>query len=478
MKAIKITGGVSTLALFLALAGCGGGGGDAPVTQDAPPLKGGTTFNQTLEATDNTSQAHPLPGQPNIWDLDLDFSLWDGGDDQFDGALQLAVNGESFPSDQTYSELTFSGPYLSVADGVIVAAVADNLYENPQDPSAPENWSAWLGGIQDARLQQTIDLSESTGSIDLTWTDEVYLDSGIFDRGNDLNNLYYRVVIRDIAGNLLDEVYAVNRNRSVISKTPHSESIDQYAGQIIVISFEQRGSNLIGYAQIDAVSVVAGGAEQVVNGDFELKNLSGWTTNSPQEVQNVTSGVRTLAGLSVTRSFYTVPNRLWGRWVDVFENPSSDPITVDVTYTTNLGHDNGTDGFGTGMVAFTPGSSDKALSSWDNLAGAGDRDIGLVFGSGATVTPLRLPTAVVTADGDDEITVTYTITVPRLGRRALVNFVVMNGVDTGEKSAVRDIDRPVEIDVENMKILGRYGTDPQYREGMTQEQIESVVNFF
>jgi hypothetical protein len=53
----------------------------------------------------------------------------------------------------------------------------------------------------------------------------------------------------------------------------------------------------------------------------------------------------------------------------------------------------------------------------------------------------------------------------------------MNGIDTGEIPGVTASTRPGEIDAENIKILDRYGIDPQYQEGMTQEQIESVVNF-
>jgi hypothetical protein len=256
----------------------------------------------------------------------------------------------------------------------------------------------------------------------------------------------------------------------------HSADLSAYAGQIILLSFETRGTNLIGYATVDDVSLTSnGGANLLVNGDFETGDLSGWTTNAPQELQNVTSGVRTLGGLNVTRSFYTVPNRLWGRWVDVFENPGPNPVPISVTYTTDLGHDNGTPGAGTGMIAYTPGTT-GALSSWDNLAGDHDRDVGLVFGRAAEVL-FDAPSAVNLADGNDLIAVEYTITVPALGRRALVNFVVMNGIDTGEIPGVTASTRPGEIDAENIKILGGYGIDPQYQEGMTQEQIESVVNF-
>jgi len=480
MKATRITGCFAALILALTVTGCGGGGSSPEPTPEPTPtsLKGGTTFNQTLTAVDQLSIPHPFPGQPNIWDLDLDFSLGDGGDDQFDGGLQLAVNGNPFLADQTYDELTFSEPYLSAADGVKVAAVADGSYGTPLQGV----WSAWLGGIYDARLQQIVDLTGSGAPIDLCWSDDVRIDPGYFAQGNDP---YYRVVIRDISGTLLEIIYAepYPYPASFIRETNHTVPIDQYAGQEIVLSFEQRGSNLddlsqtiaVGYAQIDEVSISDNLGEVLVNGGFESGDLTGWTTNTPQELQNITSGSRTLANLRVTRSFFTVPNRLWGRWVDVFENPTVNPATVTVTYNTNLGHDNGDDGFGTGMIDYTPGTK-RALSSWDNLAGDRDRDLGLVFGSGASVL-FDDPSAVDLADGNDLITVTFNITVPALGRKSLVNFVVMNGIDTGEIPGASASTRPGEIDAENILIFEGYGIDPQYQEGMTREQIESVVNF-
>ncbi|ALC17644.1 hypothetical protein DSOUD_2916 [Desulfuromonas soudanensis] len=482
MKVYRILWSIAVLTLALTFAGCGGGGNDGVVPPPTSPIlgevvpdsNGVTAFNQTIEAMDLDFAIPPFPGQANYWDLGTDFSLGDGGDDQFDGALQLAIDGAPFPGNQLYSELAFLTPYLSTANGVKVAAVAES---SPDFPSLSGLYSAWLAGTSDSRLQRTIDLRNVSGTLILTWNDQVFADSG--DIADPSNVPYYQVVVRDAStGLVLDTplLYATSTTFNPSSAPNHTADLSAYAGQIIILSFETRGTNLIGYATVDDVSLTSnGGANLLVNGDFETGDLSGWTTNAPQELQNVTSGVRTLEGLNVTRSFYTVPNRLWGRWVDVFENPGVTPITVSVTYTTDLGHDNGTPGAGTGMIAYTPGTT-GALSSWDNLAGDRDRDLGLVFGRAEAVL-FDAPSAIGLADGDDLITVTYNLTVPALGRRALVNFVVMNGIDTGEISSVTASTRPVEIDAENMKILSGYGTDPQYQEGMTQEQIEAVVNF-
>jgi hypothetical protein len=472
---------IAVLTLALTFAGCGGGGNDGGVQPPTSPIlgevvpnsNGVTAFNQTIEALDSIYSFPLFPGQANYWDIDVDFSLGDGGDDQFDGALQLAVNGEVFPRNQLYSELTFLTPFLSTANGVKVAAV-DSL---PDFPSLSGTYSAWLAGTSDSRLQQTVDLTGISEPLTLTWNDEVFADSG--NIADSLNEPYYQVVVRNASTGAILATPLPKTTLTIfnpLSLPTHSADLSAYAGQIILLSFETRGTNLIGYATVDDVSLTRNdGANLLVNGDFETGDLSGWTTNVPQELQNVTSGTRTLGNLEVTRSFYTVPNRLWGRWVDVFQNPGSSPVTRTVTYTTDLGHDEGTPGAGTGMIAYTPGTT-GALSSWDNLAGQGDRDVGLVFGSGAAPV-FKSATGIDTASGNDLITVEYTITVPALGRRALVNFVVMNGIDTGELTGVTASTRPGEIDAENIKILGGYGTDPQYQEGMTQEQIESVVNF-
>src|SRR5439155_27158491 len=92
-----------------------------------------------------------------------------------------------------------------------------------------------------------------------------------------------------------------------------------------VLSFEQRSTcrrtpGQAGWAAIDSVSLKdnAGfGTERITNGTFETGDLTGWSTNIPRETQNMTSGSRDMGGnVRVTRSFYTQPSSLWGRFTD------------------------------------------------------------------------------------------------------------------------------------------------------------------
>jgi hypothetical protein len=200
--------------------------------------------------------------------------------------------------------------------------------------------------------------------------------------------------------------------------------------------------------------------------------------NNPVELQNMTSSPETIDGLDVTRSFYTVPNKLWGRWVDVFENQTAAAITATVEYDTNLGSDD------CGILYLTPGTGGQALTGWDGTAqetpavpdsSSNDRDFGFVFGTVDSVD-FTTATAIDACDGSDGITHSYTITVEPGQKAAIVNFIIMNGIDTGE-TATDATALATAIDTEAKAIVAHFWTDGQYRTGMTQEQIDVIVNF-
>jgi Fibronectin type III domain len=444
----------------------------------SPTVSPIASFVQNIASKDtDTSDPYNeiFPGSANIWMLDQDLSLLDGFDLQFNYALSMTVGATQFPVDQTYNELSYYTPLMGAADGVKVAAVSDGasmagslaLLSSPPTLPLAGIYSAFLNATSDSRLQQTLDLTSVTGTVLVTWKDAFSIEAGTLP-GSPGYNPSFSVVARNTDGTSCQVLFTItgeSSQASVQSKPLNSTC----TGKPIVLSFEEKSmTNAFSqtYVAIDSVSVKdnsGSGSERVANGDFETGDLTGWTTNAPAEVQNITSGARTVEGLTVKRSFYTVPNKLWGRWVDVFENNTAGSISKTVSYETSLGSD------GAGIIYYSSGANNKALTSWDTVGG---RDIGLVFGNAKSL-------AFTSDDGSGTvgsgiITVTYDITVPAGGRVALVNFVIMDGTNTG---LLGDLSaKATDIDTEAAKIVGNFWTDDQYRVGMTQEQIDAISN--
>ena len=424
-----------------------------------------TVISQFIPCTDTDGAV--APGMANIWDLASNFAMEDGGDDQFDAFLELIVGSAPFPSDQIQSELTYYTPVMGAADGAITVSVSSDTIKNYTTPISG-TYSAYLYPTGNSIMQQTIDLTAATGTVTLSFSimgasyggAHNWGASSYFTGGPDT----FRIVVRDTIGNELAGLYSVTNN---LASGTHTANLTTYVGQTIVLSFEHKGQN--SPIVIDDVTVTDGAStEFVTNGDFEAGSLAPWTANTAANViQNITSGTRTLEGLDVTRSFYTVPNKLWGRWVDVFSNSTGSDITKTITYATNLGSDT------YGIIYYTPGTSNKALTSWDGEAY--DRDIGWVFGNATTVT-FTSASALLTHDGSDNIYTTYDITVPAGGKVAIVNFLIMSGTDTGLTAA--DITaKATDIDTVGAAIVAHFRKDPQYRNGMTKAQINAIVNF-
>jgi hypothetical protein len=286
---------------------------------------------------------------------------------------------------------------------------------------------------------------------------------------------YLRVVVRNPVTMALLET--LNTQSSSTSGSFNAD-LSAYAGQTVSISFEI-SSNGYGPNLIDDVSLTDGAATQyIANGTFETGDLTGWTTNDPAELQNMTSGQESMSGLTVSRSFYTVPNKVWGRWVDVFKNETAAPITTTVEYQANLGSDD------SGILYLTPGTDGKSLTGWDGdtqedppdaTSSSNDRDFAFVFGNVDSVD-FTSATAIGADDGDDNITHRYTITVAPGQSVAIVNFILMNGIDTGA-TATDASARATAIDAAAKAIVVNFWRDGQYRSGMTQEQIDAIINF-
>jgi hypothetical protein len=442
-----------------------------PITSSAvPPI---TSFGQSLPSNDtgtlnaaNGYYQEIFPGQANLWDIDLDFTLFDGGDYQFSYALYpYFTDGSTFGTGATYTDLTFSGPVMRTAQGVKVAAVSDGASTMGVVSALTGSYAAFLNATSDSRLMQPLILPSVTGTITLTWEDSVNLYEGNFS-GYPPS---YRVVIRDTGGVELEELYATTDTTST-SGGSHLVDLTAYRGQNIVLSFEERSMPFVGsLTMIDAVSVIDSdtSTEHVTNGGFE-SGLTGWTTNTPAEVQNMaTTNAENHAGLDVKRSFYTVPNKLWGRWADVFENNTSSAITTTVDYETVLGT------YGTAIIYDTPATGKKAITVWEGTQTA--RDTGMVFGNADRVV-YTSDDGLSNGNGSDTIDFYYTITVPPGGRLALVNFIILGTYDTS-LTALDTSAKATEIDTEAQNIVAHFWTDSQYRDGMTQQQIDAIKNF-
>ena len=449
------------LTSILTISACGGdNGGSAPeIEEEVQPvpiigevldIKGVVSFGQTIAAADGNSEQ--APGQANFWDLDSNFSIIDGYDDQFDGALNIDVTvdavTESFPNDQTEAEVSYYGPLMGSAEGVKGVEVSSGAQR------------AYIYGTHENYLQQSIDLTTTTNPTVLTWSsvlgsNEVYGISGVTH--------YYRAVLRDGDGNLLANLYEINESGA--SGTPGTADISAYTGQVVTLSFEVRRHS--GYVAIDDVSVTDDVATQfIANGDFATGDLTGWTAREPSTVQNVTSGTRVLNGIEVTRSFYTVPNKTWGRWVDVYTNPTASDIVAKITYNSNLGSDSD------GIIYETPNTNGKGLTTWDG--DNSDRDVGFAFGSAEEIYFLS-EDGIGNGNGDDDLSWSYNVTIPAGGTVSIVNFIVMNGTDTSDIAT--DITaRATDIDNDVAAIVNGYSSDVQYRHGMTQKQLDTVIN--
>ncbi len=386
--------------------------------------------------------------------------------------MELYVGGSPFPA-QVYGDLTFYTPTVSTGEGIKVAAVVDGVgvnYNNWGIPAINGNYSVYLNDIHDGRLYQEVDLSGATTPVQLAWSWDVQVDGGNMGMPASL-----KVVVRNPAD---DGLWEILQTVTSIDSNSYTVDLSAYAGQSIIISFEISSSGY-GPNLIDDISLTDNGAtEYIVNGDFETGILSGWSTNAPDELQNMTSGAETLSGLTVTRSFYTVPDKLWGRWVDVFKNETAAAISATVVYESNLGSDDN------GILYLTPETAGMSLTGWDGEAqedpadpssSSNDRDFAFVFGNVDNLG-FTSATAIDAWDGSDSIDHSYDITVNPGETVAIVNFVVMNGVDTGETAADATA-RATAIDTEAKEIVDNFWNDGQYRTGMTQAQIDAIMNF-
>ncbi|MET0312155.1 MAG: hypothetical protein ABW051_08905 [Burkholderiaceae bacterium] len=492
------------------LTGCGGGGGggladvfsaspDSSSQPDIPdpapvvprvelgtPLsqQGLSVFYQHIplvEAFDNYASV----GSPNAYILARSFAAVGGGAYQLgfrSGAFDLSVGQgtmtEAFPYDQTHAELTYYSPEEGIPEGGALLARA--LVRSPE-MAAGTSWAsfantstiAWLTSSRDSRLQQQVLLPDRpAGPLVLTWEtlfNGTRAQYGFLDAAEPN---YFRVVLRDLSGEIVETLFE-ERQGIVLSGVDGTAVVPaRHAGQLLVLSFEARTNNtaMDDYygPGIDNVSLKNGADELILDGDFEAA-APRWKVNLPDASQNVTSGKRTVAGLDVRRSVYVPVTGKWGRWTDVFTNPTSQTVTTVVTYTNEVGYG------GQAIIRAPAGAPAQALSLWDARSPGLWRDVGLVFGNASQVE-YQGATAVNAGDGEPLVKWVYPVTIPPRGSVSIVQFLILTTHATWQ-TATDASARAVEAEAVATDIVNNFRTDVKFRKGMTQQQLDTILNF-
>lgn len=483
---------IALAALVALLAACSSASSTSAPKIGAPAqVAGVTTVLQCVPMTDTFFAGNDyemFPGCANVWDLDSDFTISDGGNDQWDGALELAV-GSLGTTPPTWDSIQTDGgaaAWFTSVDGVDLQWRTPVLGADALDPAvvvsdgattaapAITGHSAYLSPGTGTALRQALDLTAAQGAVTLSVNDLVQTGSDNFG----VTAALYRIAVLDGSGAELAELDARGWADAPASYT---YDLSAHAGQRVTLSFEfvSPAEDWTTVAAIvDDVSVKdASDREFVRNGGFE-SGLTGWTALRADQPYGVASSPQTLRGLSVTRSFYTRPGSPWARFVDEFRNDTDAPISTAAIYWSNLGSDD------SGIIYRTPGTQ-GALTSWDGMdpAGGTDRDVAIVFGDdvplfqSATWMEYACPDGAPScgADGSDTIWLAHPITVPAAGTVTLVHFLVQGGGNTAF-TATAPTARATAVDKVAASLANGFETTAAYRDYMTQEQLDSVTN--
>lgn len=483
---------VAVFIVIAVLSGCGGGGlssappvppapsgeaAPAPVEQGVPSNRQGlTVFYQYMPVSDGRED-YASAGSPNSYAVSESFSARSGiYQIGFSGAFQLGIaqgtSSMAFPASQSYAELTFLTPDEQVPAGAVFGPAL------VQDPGTAQGMSweqfantttiAWLTSSPDSRLQQVVDMPAApSGPLALTW--QTIFAGGLRAHPGYTSGepRHFRVVLRTPAGDPVSTLF--EERDGVVSGTDGYAAIDlpAYAGQTLVLSFEARTSNRAPRdefgAGIDNISLKDGATELLANGNFESGG-AGWTTTAPATSQNVLSGTRTVAGLEVQRAAYVPATEKWGRWTDTVSNRGSTTITATVTYETELGWRQ------QAIIQAPVGAPAQALTLWDALGYW--RDTGLVFGNASQVT-YSAPGAPVHLGS---VRWGFPVTIPPGRSVSIVQFLIQTANATWQTAPDANA-RAVEAEAIATDIATNFRTDPKYRKGMTQRQLDTILNF-
>ncbi len=423
------------------------------------------------------------PGTRSFWDLDAGLALQDGGDDQFDRAVQLHVGIPTtpptadslpnelgpvtpFPFDQQWSELTFTTPMVARGQAQLSAVVASaNALLGQEVVLSPSFTVPAAGGAAaPTRLSQAVDLTGVAAPLTLGWTHHGVVLDGLLPAPVPAS---WRVVVRDAAsGNVLTVAF----DGSAVTPGPVAPvDVSAAAGRKVTLDFELLGSPR-GFVAVDEVALLdAGAVNHVANPGFEGASLAPWTVTGPDLPCQVVSGKRLVGGLEVERRVYARPDRRWARFADVFRNPGAAAITTQLNYLHELGAST--------EAVIQKSAGGKALSAWD--AGPlkpARRDLAIVFGTSPLGPVYRSSTAAGLGDGSPTVWTRFPLTVPAGQVRVVVHFVVLSEDRTGD-TATAATARAALADQEAAAIAAGFWSTTTWREGMTAEQVAAIVNF-
>jgi hypothetical protein len=166
---------------------------------------------------------------------------------------------------------------------------------------------------------------------------------------------------------------------------------------------------------------------------------------------------------------YVPPTEKWGRWTDSFTNPTATTITATVTYHTNLGSDD------SGIIYSTPGTAGRAVTTWDGSSS--DRDVAFVYGNVAVPQPFSSDDGLGNDNGNDNMYWDYHITVGPGATVTVVQFIILPSKATWQTPGVTISTKATEADAIALDIVNNFRNDVKYRHGMTQKQLDTILNF-
>lgn len=154
-----------------------------------------------------------------------------------------------------------------------------------------------------------------------------------------------------------------------------------------------------------------------------------WVNNTPvggtltQSGNTVTFASQTIAGLTVSLRYTALATDPVARAYLSLSNATGSPISVPVTYATNLGSDSNTQYLNTSSGDTTVGTNDKWVISADNAISPGDAvNTTVLFSGTPPVTPSAVSTTVFDCASTPGVLATYNVTVPAGGTIAIANF--------------------------------------------------------